>query len=184
MRTSLLALLLFFATTANISAQENTVEDWSWKVDHFKRYGIWESVCDHRDEAGETLRRCYVTYVDVFSPRPKFAAAFVFVTPLGEDGLKYEFRFEPGTQIDADGFALHREGKPVWSYNPGNCPTMKCIFQSAEAEALAEAMSEPGALRFSMVDRHGQPQERFWDTEGFADALIDLRQQAAERDLL
>ena len=183
MRANPLAFLIVLLLAGSASAQENTVEDWSWKVDHFERYGIWDSVCDHRDEDGEKLQRCYVSHVDVFSPRPKFAAAFVFVTPAQDGGLQYEFRFEPGTQIDADGFAVHRDGKPVWSFNPNNCPDLKCFFRSEAAEALTAAMSEPGNLRFSMVDRHGQEQERLWNTEGFSDALADLRKQAAERNL-
>ena len=169
---------------ANSSAQvENTVEDWSWKVDHFERFGIWDSVCDYRDDNGTKLQRCYVSHVDVFAPRPKFAAAFMFVTPEENNSLKFEFRFETGTQFDEGGFAVLVDDQPIWDFNPANCPSLKCIFEGAEAKTLLNSMEEKGELYFALTDRYGRHHELQWNTEGFAEAITDMKAQSVARNL-
>lgn len=170
--------------TASACAQpENTREDWSWTVDHFKRFGIWESVCDYRDDNGSKLERCYISHVDVFAPRPKFAAAFMFVTPQGDRKLRYEFRFEAGTQFDEGGFAILVDGSPIWQFETANCPSLKCIFEGKDAEVLANMMSKVGGLYFALTDRFGRFHELNWNTEGFADAVADMHEQSLARNL-
>lgn len=166
---------------AGAAFAENSVEDWSWAVDHFERFGIWESVCDHRDEEGETLRRCYIAHVDVFSPRPRFAAAFVFVTPHADNGLRFEFRFEPGTLFEPDGFTVRRDGRIAWKFDPARCPDLKCIVSGSEARVLADAMRKGGELRFALTDRFDRSWELSWDTDGFSQAVNDMTAAAAAR---
>jgi hypothetical protein len=171
-------LSLFLAALP--AAAENSVEDWSWIPDRYEHYGIWDSVCDHRDADGKRLDRCYVTYVDVFAPRPQFAAAFVFVTPAS-GGLRYEFRFERGTVFSGDALTLLRDGKEIWSLP--SCPDLKCVLEGAAAEALAQAMAVGGELRLDMADRYGRNWDLHWSADGFAAALEDMRAAAAQRGL-
>ncbi len=177
-----LAALLILAPWAK-AQQENTIEDWSWQVDHFERFGIWDSVCDFRNDGTRELKRCYVSYVDVFAPRPKFAAAFMFVTPVKGSGVNFEFRFERGTRFDPGGFAIVSENEVLWQYDTARCPTLKCVISGEEADELALVMNEPAALRFAIIDRFGRFWELNWDTTGFAEALADMLDGAQARQL-
>lgn len=177
MRKIAVFLAIFLAPPA---AAENSVEDWSWIPDRYEHFGIWDSVCDHRDKDGKRLDRCYIVFVDVFAPRPQFAAAFLFVTPAA-GGLRYEFRFEKGTVFAGDPVSLLRGGSEVWSLP--SCPGLKCVLEGADADALATAMSAGGELRIDMTDRHGRAWDLRWSAEGFAAALDDMRAAAAQRGL-
>lgn len=180
----LLLVATYCQLTVGASAQaENTVEDWSWTVEHFERFGIWDSACDYRDDNGTKLQRCYISHVDVFAPRPKFAASFMFVTPQADKKLRYEFRFEPGTQFDADGFAILVDGLPVWQFETANCPSLKCVFEGKDADILSDMMNKSGDLHFALTDRFGRFHELNWSTDGFADAVADMREQTLARDL-
>ncbi len=180
---TILAVLPLLLSVQIFAQEENTVADWSWQVDHFKSYGIWDSACDFREENGEELERCYITYADVFAPRPKFAAAFMFVTPIKGEGLQFEFRFERGTEFDPGGFAIARDDNVLWQFDPRRCPSLKCVFAGREADDLAMAMSEPASLKFSITDRYGRFWQLDWDTTGFADALADMLDGAQARQL-
>lgn len=173
----LLALLL---CTVTVRA-ENSVEDWSWKVDHYERFGIWESVCDHRDDDGARLERCYVTHVDVYAPRPQFGAAFVFLTADVGKGEGFEFRFEPGTQFADNGFRIEREGDTVWTHAEAGC--LKCLLNGDAATELIEQMTDDSELVLAFADRHGREWVRRWSAEGFADAVADWKKARAAREL-
>lgn len=160
---------------------ENTVEDWSWTVDHFERFGIWDSVCDHRDDDGTKLRRCYVSYVDVYSPGEQFGAAFVFLTASAADGDAFEFRFEPGTQFAADGFRIERGGRTAWRHDDTGC--LKCIIEGEAASALIGELDATSEIVFAFADRYKRTWERRWEAEGLAEAIADWRKASAERDL-
>ena len=169
--------------TGMSAAQEKTVQDWSWIVDHYEQEGQWISACDHRNDNGTKFSRCYISLVDVFAPRPQFGAAFVFVTAPTPASLRYEFRFEPGTVFAADGFALIREGKPVWHLDTATCPDLKCVIEAGAAQTLASQMSRAGELRIAFSDTHGRAWERHWPNAGFAAMLADFRAALARRGL-
>lgn len=104
-----------------------------WVVTHQKSFGLWDSVCDERAEDGAMHRRCYIRYVDVFSPRPAFAAHFVFVTPDG-DGVRIEFGSEPGTRFARGGHWIERDETKVWLAEDPDCLTGgECVFAGAAA---------------------------------------------------
>lgn len=155
-----------------------------WRVTHHSIFGIWNSMCDMREEAGTPVRRCYLRRVDVFSPRPEFAAQFLFVTPERE-GYRVSFGIEPGTFFALDGFRIEgTEGTDWQTRRPGCLSGLSCNFTGPAAEALLEAMREGGAFRFTFRDRHGQPQDLTWPLDDFAAAWADFQGQAARRGLL
>ena len=173
-----LALLTLLAAPA--SARQ-LIED--WKVDHFKPYGLWESICDHRERDGDTVRRCYVRYVDGYAPHPKFGASFAFVTP-DDGGLRFEFGFEPGTTFAPNGFALERTDGSIWSHDTSQCEGgNNCAFTGAEADMLATQLSDGADLVFTFTDRHGRDWRREWSGAQFSAALSDFKAAAAERGL-
>jgi hypothetical protein len=174
-----LAAALLAATPAKA---ENSVEDWSWVADHFEVFGIWEAVCDHREADGKTLRRCYVSFVDVYAPRPKFGAAFVFLTQDG-NGPRLEFRFESGTDFVDDAVALTGAGGVRWQIAPGQCPKLKCIVEGETAAAFLRQLDAPGELRTVFRDRHGRDWDRRWNVEGLRAAYEDMQAAAKERGL-
>jgi invasion protein IalB len=182
MRRAVPAVALALAAALPAAAQ-NTAADWAWAVDRFERFGIWESVCDHRNVNGVAEKRCYIAHVDVFSPQPLFAAAFVFVTPVGPSQLRFEFSFEPGTRFAGDAVALLRDGVRVWGLAAERCNGLTCVLEGAAADELARAMAAGGELRLAMTDRHGFARDLRWNASGFAEARADMALAAAERGL-
>ncbi|WP_322987954.1 MULTISPECIES: hypothetical protein [unclassified Hoeflea] len=163
---------------------QNTVNDWKWVVDHYKTLGIWDSACDHRDIGEGIEQRCYVRIVDVYAPRPDFGAAFVFVTRSAQDGLRFEFSFERGTQFEAGGFAIIEDGESTFDYAPGRCEGgTRCLISGQEAERFASALGEDAVIRLAFTDSMGRDWQRDWSGKGFAAALADLRAESEKRGL-
>lgn len=151
-----------------------------WVVDHYKPFGLWDSACDHRDTDGVREERCYLRYVEVFSPRPKFAAQFIFVTP----GPKVEIGLERGTLFPKDGMRIEGDGGALWSTDRILCRTgLSCTFDGDEAKKLLNAMVDGSVFAFDFTDRHGSPRELRWDLTAFSDALADFTREAEARDL-
>lgn len=156
----------------------------NWRVKHFEAFGIWNSMCDEREENGSLRQRCYIRYVDVFSPRPDFAAQFLFV--VAEDGREsVEFGIEPGTVFSPNGFRIDATGAISWrTRRPGCLTGLSCRFRDDAAAELLEAMAGGGDMRFVFIDRHGTARDISWPLDGFRAALDDFRVRARERDLL
>lgn len=179
-----LALLLCLAALP-VHGQDregnNTPGD--WVVTHQKHFGLWDSVCDERPEDTTMHRRCYIRYVDVFSPRPDFAAHFLFVTPEA-DGVRIEYGSEPGTRFARGGLRIERDGEPVWSTDRAACLAGgACVFAGAEAAELYVTLKMGGTWRFDFADRHGQIQLLEWTLSPFAGAAADFEAEAAARGL-
>jgi len=177
--TSALAVLLL----ATPALAQNTVRDWQWVTDHYKSFGIWVSACDHRDDKGETVRRCYIRHVDVYAQQPRFGAAFVFAQPSEDAAPVFEFSFESGTDFAADGFKHMRDGETVWMLDTDTCRRNRCILKGARSAELIEVLEGGGALQLTFSDRHGRDWARQWDAEGFAAAYKDFKDASAERGL-
>lgn len=154
-----------------------------WVVTHHAHFGLWDSVCDERPGDGAPQRRCYIRYVDVFSPRPDFAAHFLFVTPDGA-GLRIEYGSEPGTRFVSSGHRIDRDGGTVWGTDRPGCLTGgPCDFAGAAAEELYAVLKAGGEWRFHFSDRHGHVQDLAWDLGPFAAAAADFEAEAAARGL-
>lgn len=178
---TILAALAAFASPTNA---QNTTNDWKWAVDHFKTFGIWESACDHRDIGAGLEKRCYVRVVEVYAPRPDFGAAFVFVTRTSQDGLRFEFSFERGTEFEPGGFAVMHDGTSSFDYATARCEGgTKCVVSGDEAGRLAAALTRDASIRLAFADRSGRDWELGWPAAGFTDALADLTMESARRGL-
>ncbi len=153
-----------------------------WVVTHQTHFGLWDSVCDERPGDG-AMQRCYIRYVDVFSPRPDFAAHFLFVTPDGA-GVRIEYGSEPGTRFTRGGQWIERTGTRAWVADRLACLTGgPCAFSGAEADDLYATLKAGEEWRFVFSDRHGHLQDLSWDLGPFAAAAADFEAEAAARDL-
>ena len=151
-----------------------------WVIDHQKAFGLWDSFCDHRTTDGLREQRCYLRYVEVFSPRPKFGAQFAFVTK----GPEVEFGMEAGTFFQAEGFRIETDGAVIWAKPQAGCLVgLACTYEGAEATEILDAMVAGDVFKFDFTDRHGQPQSLVWGVKSFRHALADFKAQSALRGL-
>ncbi|WP_095588783.1 invasion associated locus B family protein [Actibacterium ureilyticum] len=180
------AFIYLLLTALPVLAQDLEGNDTpgNWRVKHFQTFGIWNSMCDEREENGTLNQRCYIRYVDVFSPRPEFAAQFLFI--VAEEGREnVEFGLEPGTLFSPNGFRIDTGDTVRWrTRRPGCLTGLSCTFRDDGAAELLGAMTEGDAMRFVFIDRHGNARDITWPLDGFADALADFRSQSRARALL
>lgn len=174
----LLLLCVSHIAAAQDRAGNNTPGEWI--VTHHKPFGLWDSMCDKRI-TGETLeQRCYLRYVDVFSPRPNFGALFAFITP--DNAI--EIGIEAGTVFKPDGLTIRSQTDILWTMPHRPCLFGgACKFSGPEAGQILQDLASGSALHFDFIDRHGTQQSRQWDLTRFAAALADLRQQSDARGL-
>ena len=156
----------------------------NWRVTHHEIFGIWNSICDEREETGALRQRCYIRRAEVFSFRPNFAAQFVFVTPE-PGGFKVEFGIEPGTFFNPSGFRIDKGEETIWrTRRPGCLTGLGCTFEDQCAQELLDAMLAGDAYRFVFRDRHGQSQDLTWPLGTFGTAWADFTAQSQQRNLL
>ena len=172
--------LALFALPAVAQDRQGRDTPGEWVADHYQSFGLWDSICDHRVTDDLREERCYIRYVDVFSPRPKFAAQFLFLTP----GPAIELGVERGTRFAEGGIRIEKETAVVWRTEDRGCLRDRdCDFSGDGAEELINAMSNGGTFVFEFHDRHGDNRELRWDLTPFAAALADFRAEAANRGL-
>ncbi|WP_306261137.1 hypothetical protein [Pararhizobium sp. IMCC21322] len=175
------ALVAPFQVSAQDRSGNDTASDWLAK--HYASFGLWDSVCDERMEAGELRQRCYLRYVDVFSPRPVFMASFVFAYTQDKQ-TQIELGFERGVRYSENGFRVERQGERVWSAVDGCLDTSPCALSGAAAQDMLDHMSGGDVLVQEFADRSGQTRLLEWDLSRFADAVSDYRREASARNLL
>ena len=178
------ALLLLLSSAAAF-AQDRQGRDTpgEWKVTHYVPFGLWDSICDERLTDGLLEERCYLRYVEVFSPHPKFAAQFAFVTAPGGTP-RIEFGIERGTRFDESGFRALNGDSPVWTTTRRDCLRGRdCVFEGAESVQMITAISGADTFAFDFVDRNGDPQSLRWDLSRFSEAYEDLLRESAARGL-
>lgn len=179
----LLPWLLFILPASAQDLQGNDTPG-NWRVTHHDIFGIWNSMCDERKEQGELVQRCYLRRVYVFSPRPNFAAQFLFITPEAQ-GYKVEFGMEAGTLFHPNGFRIETKQGDIWrTRRPGCLTGLSCSFTGADAQVLIDSMQDGDAFRFTFRDRHGAARDLSWPLAGFGFAWDDFRNQSAARELI
>ena len=119
----------------------------------------------------------------MFSPRPDFAAHFLFITPA-DDGIEIDYGSERGTRFEAGGNRIEKNGVTVWSTDRRGCLTGgDCTFKGEESAALHTALRGGGLWLFNFTDRHGKAQSRNWDLTPFEAAARDWEAEAGARGL-
>lgn len=188
MKTLITALALLSALNPAFAqdAQGNDTPG-DWVVTHYQPFGLWDSVCDQAERDGATTDRCYLRYVEVFSPAPKFAAQFVFITPE-EEGLKIELGIEKGTLFKGEGLKIVNDGQELWTFDPNKCLNFgDCVFEGVKATELITAMSksygESSVFVSDFSDRHGVDRLLEWDLSKFAEAVSDFTKQSQTRGI-
>ncbi|WP_170354965.1 hypothetical protein [Ruegeria lacuscaerulensis] len=179
-------LILFLLAPMAAFAQDLRGNDTAsnWRVTHYESFGVWNSICDEREEYGALKQRCYIRRAEVFSYRPKFGAQYVFITPA-PTGVQVEFGIEPGTLFWPSGFRIDGSDGVVWrTRSPGCLTGLGCTFDGSGADEIIAAMLDGDAYRFVFRDRHGQAQDLTWPLQQFDAAWSDFQQQAQTRNLL
>jgi len=166
MRTSRFATLALAAATlvavalGHASAQDAQGNDTpgEWIVEHYEEYGIWKTICDERTLDNKLEQRCYIRYVDVFSPRPKFAAVFAFVFQK-QGKTAFQYAFERGTTYRPDGLRIEKDGAITWRASATCRIGPNCLIEDAgEVDTVLSAFSAGGSLVQEFTDRHGTDQ--------------------------
>lgn len=184
--TRLLTLALLLALTNMANAQDRAGRDTpgEWRVTHQERFGLWDSFCDERKTGDQLEERCYIRFVDVFSPHPEFGAVFLFITPEG-GGDRVEFGFERGTRFADGGFHVAGDADSTWQITRDTCLRgRECVFEGVDARDLLDRFDKGDGLILRFTDRHGADQDRYWDLGRFSAIYADYRNEATKRELL
>ncbi|GAA6190305.1 hypothetical protein [Phaeobacter sp. NW0010-22] len=179
-------IILLSLLGSAVSAQDLQGNDTpgNWRVTHHQIFGIWNSMCDEREEHGALKQRCYLRRVDVFSQAPKFAAQFIFITPE-PSGYKIDFGMEFGTLFHPGGFRIETMQGDIWRTRLPGCLTgLSCTFTGKDAQILIDSMGDGEAFRFTFRDSHGQSQDLSWPLQTFDSAWVDFQTQAKSRGLI
>ena len=176
---SLVAAL--FATAGFAQDRDGNDTAGDWVNTHYATYGLWDLACDERAEGDGVEQRCYLRYVDVFSPNPNFGALFSFVN-MTADGPTLDFGIERGTRFADDGFKITNDGQDVWVQDSILCLTLRqCFYDPDEAGEVLQVMQGGGEMHFAFSDRHGIDQDLSWDLSDFSRAMDDLKIEADKR---
>jgi hypothetical protein len=181
--------ILAISSVPTVSATDAEGNDTpgDWVVTHYKPFGLWDTICDEAIRKGKTVERCYIRYVDVFSPAPNFAAQFVFIEPDGQ-GYKVEFGIEPGTTFNGASLTVVDGDNVVWDYDPNECLERgECFLTGDNADRFIQSMATTKTQEPMLVsdfnDRHGTDQVLEWGISKFDDALLDFQTQSDKRGL-
>lgn len=176
-----IALIVPFSVSAQDRSGNDTASDWVAK--HYVSFGLWDSVCDERMEEGALRQRCYLRYVEVFSPRPLFMASFVFAYTQDEQ-TQIELGFETGVRYSKKGFRVEHSGDVIWTAEDECLEASPCELGGVAAQDMLTHMAKGDVLVQQFIDRSGQMRVLEWDLSKFADAVSDYRREAAARNLL
>lgn len=172
-----------------LAAQDRAGNDTAgeWRITHHTPYGLWDVMCDARETGDTKEERCYIRHVEVFSPRPNFAAQYLFITPA-ETAPKIEVGIERRTRFADNGFRIEKSGEEVWSLGDLPCkPAGKCNFEGAVSVGLIEAMLGAGGqsvFAFDFTDRHGVERALRWDLSNFDAIYENFVSEATKRALM
>ncbi len=154
-------------------------------VDYHKIYdGWWDVACDTAMDGSN--RRCYIQYVDVYRPRPDFAAAMVEVVfHTGKDGKPdphVRFDIEPGLSFrNANVVAKTADGKVLLDVS--DCPSNTCRFSGEAGRAILQTWRKGIALRLEIEEGRPKPSMLTWPLGNMDAILDDFAAQRRKRDL-
>ncbi len=185
---ALTALLIAAATlAASASAQSGTLPG---RLITFKQVfdGWWDVACDTAPDG--TDPRCYVQYVDPYSLPPKFRAAMVDLLYRRSAGGKGEaepvitFDIEPGLSFARDvTMQIERADGTREAMAVAQCPTAKCIYAGAAAEAILQRWSSARTLHMKIKEHDGRIWQRRWPLTNIATIVRIIAEQRRLRGL-
>lgn len=185
LRAFSLWLVLFLAGPSTAQDLQGRDTASNWRGTHHSFHGIWNVICDERDEFGTLKQRCYIRWVDVYAERPKFGALFTFITPRKNAPFgKHDVMFGPeiGTVFLPSGFVIRRNGEIIWRMRDPQCLLFAhCTLDPVRSDEVLQAMSIGSSIEFSFVDPHLRRFDLIWSLEGFRHALETYEHQWQKR---
>ena len=155
------------------------------KVDYHAIYDrLWDVACDTAVDGSDA--GCYVQYVDVYRPRPDFAAAMVEVVMHPGDGGRPDphirFDIEPGLSFaDARLWVETPQGDVLASL--AHCPGNTCRFSGEVARTMLLDWRDGAALYLEIGEGRAAPARLRWPLGNMAAILDDFATQRAKRGL-
>jgi len=154
-------------------------------VDYYKVYdGGWEVACDTATDGSDT--GCYIQYVDVYRPRPEFAAAMVeLVMRDGPDGTPdphLRFDIEPGLSFREATVSVAL-GEGAETLDMSHCAVNTCLFSGQESHDILNVMRRGTALHLEIDEGRGDPARLVWPLWNIETILDDFAAQRAKRGL-
>ena len=135
-----------------------------------------------------TDRSCHIQYVEVYRPRPEFAAAMVDVVMHdgGDEGLDPHVRFdiEPGYRFRNARVRVETADGPV-PIDVSNCATNTCRFSGATGRAILEAWRKGTKLHLEIGEGRADPDpaKLSWPLANMGAILDDFAAQRRARGL-
>ncbi|WP_282153454.1 invasion associated locus B family protein [Ruegeria atlantica] len=184
-RALLFGACLYLAGASHAQDLQGRDTAGNWRVTHYSSHGIWNAICDEREEDGALKQRCYIRWVDVYALAPQFGALFTFVTPRDGTPLGHHdvmFGPERGTAFLPDGFIVTKDGKTIWQLQERRCLLWAdCELTGVQSASVLKAMLSGTAMEFAFVDRDNRRFDLEWSLEGFAEAYAAYEKQWALR---
>lgn len=147
--------------------------------------GWWDVACDTAMDGGD--RRCYVQYVDVYSPRPDFRAAMVEVVyRRATDGSAepvVTFDIEPDLSFRDVALSVSRADGSQHPLNTGDCSGPKCSAAGTAATKMLAEWRKGYSLSLTLREKGGTMRQLSWPLGNINAILDDYAEQRASRNL-
>lgn len=155
------------------------------KVEYHQIYDtFWDVACDTATDG--TDRGCYLQYVDVYRPRPDFAAAMVEVVVYeGTDGRPephVRFDIEPGLNFQDTQITVAKADGTV-PIDISHCAGNTCRISGDPARAVLDTWRKGEALLLEIDERRDAPARLSWPLGNMATILDDFAAQRQARGL-
>ncbi|MEM1287361.1 MAG: hypothetical protein AAGH60_03315 [Pseudomonadota bacterium] len=171
----ILAVLTGLLSPASALAQDTAG---SWAPTFTARHGGWDVTCDKRGEGEALEERCFVRYIDAYSPRPNFGVVFLFLQIEGGAPM-----ISLGREFETDLVASTLRVDPGWERSEGVCDEGTCEISGEDAVEFTDAVRAGGSIEIGFTDSQDNPQLRRWPADGFTEAFAEIEREAAARGL-
>jgi len=154
-------------------------------TEYYKTYDKnWELACDAALDGSD--RRCFAQYVEVYRPRPEFAAAMVEVVyHAGDDGgpnPHVRFDIEPGLRFRDATVTVETPDGDV-PLDVSDCRSNTCRFNGAAAQAILDSWRRGSFLRLEIDEGRAATAKLVWPLDEMTALLDDFERQRAAREL-
>ncbi len=147
--------------------------------------GWWDVACDTAMDGSD--RRCYVQYVDIYSPRPNFRAAMVEViyrpAADGSGEPVITFDIEPDLSFRDAELSVSRPDGSYHRLTTGTCSGPKCSVSGIPATDMLAEWRRGQRLILTIREKDGNMLRRSWPLENINAILDDFADQRAARKL-